>query len=174
MSRSINRRKLSLRAIIPLTSCGLLALGTLFASEQDALENDRHAPPHPPAELQASIDRGIAFLLDSQNSNGSWGSATNTKALNIYAPIPGAHHGFRAAVTALAVSALIESGQAADDPEIESALARGEVFLLEELPKVRRSAANAIYNVWTHAYGIRALVDMHTRALAGSDAERAA
>ena len=175
MSRSLSRYRSSLSAIVPLLCWGTLALGAAFGSDRDdAATGNRHAPPHPPAEIQASIDRGIAFLLDSQNKNGSWGSATHTKALNIYAPIPGAHHGFRAAVTALAVSALIESGQADDDPAIESALADGETFLLEELPKVRRSAANAIYNVWTHAYGIRALVDMHARALAANDAGRAA
>ena len=151
-----------------------LSISHADSDNEEAEAESRHAPPHSPAEIQASIDRGIAFLLADQNENGSWGSATGTKALNIYAPVPGAHHGFRCAVTALSVSALIESGRASTDPAVAAALERGEDFLLAELPNVRRSAADAIYNVWTHAYGIRALVDMYRRATESGDAERAA
>ena len=51
-------------------------------------------PVDPPGRkaIEGSIDRGIDFLLEHQRPNGSWGSATNTKGLNIYAPIPGAHY----------------------------------------------------------------------------------
>ena len=36
----------------------------------------------PPAEqLDASIRRGVEFLLKRQNANGSWGAARNTKSL---------------------------------------------------------------------------------------------
>lgn len=114
--------------------------------------------------LEDSVGRGIAFLVQDQNKDGSWGSARQTKGLNIYAPIPGAHEAFRSAVTAMVVSALIESGLAdAPGPEAD-ALAKGENYLYENLPKVRRATSDAIYNIWTHAYGIRALVDLHSRS----------
>ena len=118
-------------------------------------------PPKPEA-IDAAIRRGIGFLVADQNPNGSWGSATRTKALNIYAPIPGAHHAFRTAVTALCISALIE----ADDPrpEAKAALARGEEWMLGFLPRLRRATPRAVYNVWGHAYAIQALVRMHNRA----------
>ena len=118
-------------------------------------------PPEPEA-IDAAIRRGIDFLVADQNKNGSWGSATRTKGMNIYAPIPGAHHAFRTAVTALCVSALIE----ADDPrpEAEAALARGEEWMLGFLPRLRRATPRAVYNVWGHAYAIQALVRMHNRA----------
>ena len=108
-------------------------------------------PPKPEA-IDAAIRRGIGFLVADQNPNGSWGSATRTKALNIYAPIPGAHHAFRTAVTALCISALIE----ADDPrpEAKAALARGEEWMLGFLPRLRRATPRAVYNVWGHAYAI--------------------
>jgi len=130
----------------------------------------RGPKPHPikpptAAELDASIRRGVAYLLANQNSNGSWGSARRTKALNIYAPVPGAHHAFRAAVTSLAVSALIEAG--GDGKDVRRAIERGEKYLLAELPNVRRAVPRAIYNIWAHAYGIRALVRLHGRAGAG-------
>jgi len=66
--------------------------------------------PHPGDEaIDKAIHRGIEFLLADQNSDGSWGTAERTKDLNIYAPVPGAHEGFRAAVTAMCVMALIET-----------------------------------------------------------------
>jgi hypothetical protein len=114
------------------------------------------------------VRHGIAFLLKDQNADGSWGSARRTKDLNIYAPVPGAHHAFQAAVTALCVNALIE----VDDGSgaVRKALERGEAWLLEHLPRVRRATPTAIYNVWTHGYGIQALVAMHRRL--PSDRER--
>ncbi len=118
-------------------------------------------PVDPPGRkaIEASIDRGIDFLLEHQSPNGSWGSATNTKGLNIYAPIPGAHYAFRAAVTSLCVSALIESED--QRPEVAEAIDRAEVWLDEWLPQIRRAEPMAIYNVWAHAYALRALVDLH-------------
>lgn len=152
------------------------ALASVSASEPDATADadTHHAPPVAVEEIEAGIDKGINFLLADQNKNGSWGSPTQTKGLNIYAPVPGAHQAFRCAVTALAVSALIESGRVDSDPAVADALDRAETFLLAELPKVRRPAADALYNVWTHAYGIRCLIDMHQRAVEKGDTARAA
>jgi hypothetical protein len=127
-------------------------------------------PPDPlPAEkLEGAIRRGVAFLLKDQNKDGSWGSPNRTKGLNIYAPVPGAHHAFRTAVTAMCISALLESGDHSE--AVAAALDRAEAILFEELPRVRRAEPMAIYNVWTHGYGIQALVHMHGRRPA--DAER--
>lgn len=111
------------------------------------------------ASIESSIVRGVDFLLGDQNSDGSWGSATRTKGLNIYAPIPGSHQAFRAAVTGLCISALIESGDAR--PEVAESIERGWLWTRRNLPKVRRAVPDAIYNVWTHAYCTRALVDLH-------------
>ena len=118
------------------------------------------APPEA-EEVERAIERGIRFLLDRQNKDGSWGSPRNTKGLNIYAPVPGAHHAFRAAVTSLCISALIET--APDEGEVAGALDRGEAWLLEHLPNLRRANPTAIYNNWGHAYSIPALVKMYHR-----------
>lgn len=141
-------------------------LAVLAVSFSFPLVADEGGAPSPIAgSIDESIELGIAFLVADQNENGSWGSARQTKGLNIYAPVPGAHNAFRAAVTAMAISALIESGLA-EDPNSSAgvALKRGTKFLMEELPKVRRATADAIYNVWTHAYGIQALADLYPRA----------
>jgi len=118
-------------------------------------------PARDPKAIADAIDRGVAYLLKDQNKDGSWGSAERTKGLNIYAPAPGAHQAFRAAVTALCTSALLEVGS--ESPEVSAAIDRGEEYLLTNLPKVRRATPDAMYNVWTHAYGIQALVRLHKR-----------
>lgn len=116
----------------------------------------------PSAEaVERAIRRGVDFLLLRQNRDGSWGSAQNTKGLNIYAPVPGAHQAFRAAVTALCVSALID----VNDPrsEVQEAIDRGETWLLENLPRVRRATPDAIYNNWAHAYSLQAITRLIRR-----------
>lgn len=117
-------------------------------------------PIDPPSDaaLDDAITRGIDFLLADQNANGSWGSATRTKDLNIYAPIPGAHHAFRGAVTALCICALYEVG--GDREDVRQSLDRAEAYLVEHLPQVRRATGDALYNVWTHCYAVQALLHM--------------
>lgn len=134
-------------------------------------------PIAPPTaeEIEAAISRGVRFLLEDQNENGSWGSPTQTKGLNIYAPVPGAHHAFRAGTTGLAIMALaeyVESGLSAHRADVLQSLDRAEAWLLENLPHLRRANQDALYNVWGHAYGIQALVRLHDRADA-SEADRA-
>ena len=115
---------------------------------------------------QSAIDLGCEFLLNDQNDDGSWGSAQQTKGLNIYAPIPGAHRAFRLAVTALAVSALTEAK--GFEPNYQVCIEKGAHYLISELPKLRRATPRAIYNVWSHAYGLQAisrLYDLNSTAL---------
>ena len=116
-------------------------------------------PAADPVKLESSISRGLDFLVGYQNADGSWGSATRTKGLNIYAPVPGAHHAFRTATTAMCIMALIESGS--ELPEVKESLSKAEQWLLTYLPRLRRANPTAIYNIWGHAYSIQALVRMH-------------
>jgi hypothetical protein len=125
-----------------------------------ALSGPRPAPVEAPSAeaLDGAIRRGVEFLLKRQNRNGSWGSEDSPRPFNVYAPVPGAHHAFRAGVTALCISALIESG--GNSPEVSSAIDRGEQWMFANLPHVRRATPDAIYNNWSHAYAIQALVRM--------------
>jgi hypothetical protein len=113
-----------------------------------------------PGELEGAVRRGIAFLVGIQNEDGSFGTAERTKDLNIIAGV-GSHHGFRAATTALCVSALIEADDVSEG--VRRAIERAEAWLLRELPRVRRHDPMLIYNVWSHAYAIQALVDIYRR-----------
>ena len=80
---------------------------------------------------------------------------------------PAAHQAFKAAVTAMCVSALIETG--GSGAEVGRALDRGEAWIFEHLPKVRRSTPDTFYNVWAHAYSIQALVRMLGRKTGDAD-----
>ncbi|MGD7654586.1 MAG: hypothetical protein ACQCXQ_15315 [Verrucomicrobiales bacterium] len=112
-------------------------------------------------KLDDAIRRGVDFLVADQNKNGSWGSATRTKGLNIYAPLPGAHHAFRAGTSGLALSGLVD---AADPrPEAEAAIERAAKWTAAELPKLRRADQTTTYNSWGHAYGMKAMVRLYQR-----------
>ncbi len=151
------------------------ALAAVFPAERCAAEPARTEPPPlavqgprprpvppPGAErIDAAIERGVEFLLGYQNQDGSWGSARRTKGLNIFAPVPGAHHAFRTGTTSLCLAALIETG--GDSPEVRKAVERGEKWLFVHLPLLRRATPVAIYNSWGHAYSIQALVRMYDR-----------
>ena len=157
--------------------CGIVA-PRAFGQAATATAADPAASRQPPRrsspvavsqhEIATAIDRGRTFLVTVQNDDGSFGSAERTKGLNIMAGV-GSHFGFRAATTALCVQALIEEDDAS--PSTARAIERGEAWLLENLPDVRRDDPVMIYNVWAHAYGIQALVAMHER-LPGDAARR--
>jgi hypothetical protein len=119
-------------------------------------------------EIDKAIRRGIEFLLKRQEKDGSFGSANITRPDEIYAPVPGSHQAFKAAVTSMCISALIETG--GSDVEVAKSLDRAEAWLFQHLPAVRRATPDAIYNVWTHAYSIQALTRMLGRK--PGDAER--
>jgi len=115
-----------------------------------------------PEAVAESRRAGVDFLIADQNPNGSWGGPTRTKGLNIYAPVPGAHHAFRAGTTGLALSGLLDSGDTRESAR--EAIAKGRAWLLAELPKLRRADQTTTYNVWGHAYGLRALTRLHREA----------
>ncbi len=114
-------------------------------------------------QIDAAIARGVAFLLKSQNANGSWGSERSSRPDEVYAPIPDAHRSFRAATTSLCISALCEVGgglERGTRPEVDRAIDRAEAWLMEILPTLRRDSLDALYNNWAHAYSIDAMVHL--------------
>ena len=130
---------------------------------------------NPPTQekIRESIGRGVNFLLERQNPNGSWGSARRTKQLNIYAP-GSSHDAYRAGTSALGLTALLEveamtkrkekplelETLGVDQEKFDTAIEKAEWWMRDHLPKLRRSSDDCLYNVWGHAYGIQSLVRM--------------
>ncbi|MES2476317.1 MAG: hypothetical protein V4640_11085 [Verrucomicrobiota bacterium] len=112
-------------------------------------------------EITSSITRGVDFLVSHQNQNGSWGSARRTKNLNIYAPLPGAHHAYQAGTSGLALCGLIDVAD--PRPEVDAAISRASTWTAATLPQLRRAETTTTYNVWGHAYGLRAMTRLWQR-----------
>ena len=109
--------------------------------------------------IDAAMKRGVDFLVEDQNENGSWGSATRTKGLNIYAPLPGAHHAYRAGSTGLALAGMIDAND--QRPEVQASIRKAGEWSAEHLPKLRRADPTTTYNVWGHAYGLKSLTRLY-------------
>jgi hypothetical protein len=167
-----------------------LFLCTVFLSVSLPLFADAVKPKpleNPPERTQivSAIGRGVNFLLEQQNPNGSWGSARRTKQLNIYAP-GSSHDAYRAGTTALDLTALLEVEAAlkrknspftltelgVDEGKFNAAITLAEQWMFDNLPKLRRSADDCLYNIWGHSYGIQTLVRMLHRF--PDDSERGA
>jgi hypothetical protein len=147
-----------------------LCLGPAGAQERPkapapslAESGPRPAPVPPPGReaIDSAVRRGVAWMVRNQNKNGSWGTPELRGGVEIYSPVPGGFHAFQGAVTALAVSALIETG--GDGEDVRKAVERGESWLMTNLPRLRRADADTLYNIWGHIYGIQAFVRMHQR-----------
>lgn len=156
-----------LRVNIPSLLTGLAncvksyVLASALATSLSAADAQADQPDATLAQIDAAFRRGVDFLIADQNSNGSWGGPTRTKGLNIYAPLPGAHHAFRAGASGLALAGLID---AADPrPEVTAALEKAASWMAIELPNLRRADQTTTYNVWGHAYGLRALTRLYQR-----------
>lgn len=152
--------RLSLAALLAIGSANLVVAQELNRPQGELGPEPKPVPAPSKLELDSAIERGIAFLEQSQTKDGSWGGPTLTKDLNIYAPTPGGHQAFRAGTTALCVAALVDCRDYSyrSDPMIE----KGEAWLLKHLHDLRRANQDALYNVWGHAYGIEALARLHT------------
>ena len=123
------RRNMLRRAVLALVL--LVGMPAWFmAAPSTDISGPKPGPVEPPsAEAMASaVNRGLEFLVANQNKDGSWGSFHYEGGVFLYAPVPGAHDAFRAAVTALCVSALIETGSKnADVPKsLQPATASGK------------------------------------------------
>jgi hypothetical protein len=99
--------------------------------------------------IEHAVERGVGFLVKSQQPDGSWGTGLETRGLEIYSMVPGSHDAYRVATTALCVMALREAGERpAHDRGVEYLLAHGEA---------RRDQGDMMYNTWAHIFVVQAL-----------------
>jgi len=129
----------------------------LLAAPQDVPPDPSAArPPRPPSTSEAASDpvrRGIDYLLGTQRKDGSWGSGETPRTFEVMADVPGSHHAFRAATTALCTMALARSPHRGAD--CAAAVRRGLEYLVDHAVP-RRPNGMEMYNVWAFGYGLRA------------------
>jgi len=140
-----------------LAASGCNMTGSSF---NPAVEGPEPLPITPPgqADIRAAIDRGVAFLVETQRPDGGWGNYHQVLTEEVYCPPPGGPFAFLAATTSLCVSALIEADS--DVPGADEALDRGVDWMIREMPKLTMCHQNLYYNNWGHAFGLQALVDI--------------
>lgn len=117
------------------------------------------APPDAPATMDArsSLTRAIAFLVRSQNADGSWGDKRGALPVDLFGSNQTNHDLAKRAVTALSCLALQEAGE---KPEDKAALERGVNFLLAGEPSQRPSNWE-VYNVWSYIYALQAFARVY-------------
>jgi hypothetical protein len=114
----------------------LPALTCLVSIALIALPDAQSVGPAPSTEaVNAAIERGVDFLLRSQNRDGSWGVDLNERGLS--------WHDLRDGSGALAVYTLMKCGFAPDHP----ALQRATAFLLESTPRHTYSAGIQLHTL---------------------------
>ena len=106
--------------------------------------------------IDGAVREGVAFLLRTQNENGSWGTGRGSSGFDVMAAVPGSHDAFRVGATALCVLALLEAGET-------GAALRGADYLAA-YDGTRRANRAEIYNVWAHTYALQALARVGMRA----------
>src|SRR5947208_2363474 len=99
--------------------------------------------------IRHAIDRGVAYLIKSQQPDGSWGTGRVTRGFEVYSMVPGSLDAFRVGTTALCVMALREVGE-------KEAHDRGLEYLIH-YGEARRDDGELIYNTWAHIYALQAL-----------------
>lgn len=107
------------------------------------------------ATIDASIQRGIDFLVTTQNADGAWGSGTESHGNEVVASVPGSHQAFKVAVTSLAVMALRESSEAGFEKVAESHR-RGVEYLVTQ-GQSKREEGSLLYTFWANVYATQAL-----------------
>lgn len=120
-----------------------------------------NVPPPSSLYIDEQINRGVDYLLDTQNEDGSWGKHGTTLSFAVLCEAPGGPLAFRVAVTALDVLALCAC--APDDPRVQVSLDKAEKWLLLNLPHLRQTDDITLLNIWGHSYAIQALCALSSR-----------
>ena len=109
------------------------------------------APASPRDAARLAIERGVAYLQESQNADGSWGGARN--AAHPFWSNPETHRSWQVATTGLACMALLES---AAGPDATGAVDRGLEWIVANADLKRPSDWDTD-NTWGFIYGLQAL-----------------
>ena len=115
-------------------------------------EARRAEPTEAEHALEKTTSEAIAWLVEHQNKDGSWGSHESPRPIEVLADVPGSHQAFQFATTALATFAV--EGCPLAFAEKDRAVDRAIDWLLEHY-EVKRPSGLEHYNVWSFGYGLQ-------------------
>lgn len=133
-------------ALASLVTLAGLTFTTMAADSSGAVDAD---------EARTVIERGVAFLLEDQNSEGSWGGpreAVYTFTGTVWSN-PETHRSWKVATTGLCCLALLEAGRTEEGLQ---AADRAIDYLIEHAA-VKRPSEWDTMNGWAYIYGVQAL-----------------
>lgn len=103
------------------------------------------------AEIEQAMATGVAYLIGSQNDDGSWGSSA--EPAHEFWSNPYTHQAWRVGTTALSLISLLEAPR---DDECRAAVDRALRFLLDH-PPLQRPSDWDVDNTWGDIYALQAL-----------------
>jgi hypothetical protein len=141
---------------------------TLAALAEDAPNLARVDPPAAKVSVKEAIEGAVRFLVANQNRDGSFGKETSGRAWEITCQVPGGHQAFKSATTSLCWLGL--QAVKFQPEESRKAQERALRWLLKGA-RVKRATGRQLYNVWSHAYGLKALAQALKTKAKGASAE---
>ncbi|MBI3098842.1 MAG: hypothetical protein HYY93_11470 [Planctomycetes bacterium] len=111
----------------------------------------------PVAGARRAQERGVEFLVRTQNADGSWGTFESARPYEIYLGTTSSFRAFQVATSALCCTALIEPSRG--DLRVTEALGRGVQFLLGA-PATGRATGDTFYDTWAHCYLLQAVSEV--------------
>src|SRR4051812_45821337 len=151
------------RPILRLTTVALVGSvvlsGRALAAEPPPRSSTRPSarPTKPVPTIPEALDKGVAYLLKSQQADGSWGTGRETRGFEVMSMVPGSLDAFRVATSSLCVMALREVGERdPDNKGVRKAHDRGLQYLLDH-GDAKRDDGALLYNTWAHIYALQAI-----------------
>lgn len=126
-------------------------------------------PPAAAVTVTDAIEQGVAFLVEHQNADGSFGRATSGRDYEVLADVPGSHQAFKVATTALCWMGLRDQ-KLVRTPEVEQAASRALRYVVDHA-LVKRPNGMEMYNVWSFGYGLRAIAEALQEGAPGASAD---
>ncbi len=138
-----------------------LAPSRTLSAKSDDLSRLRPPIPRPVSsgELEATIERGVQFLVDTQRKDGAWGGPQWTGGVDSD-PIPGSFRSFDVAVTAMCLEAILEVTQT---DEVQAAIQKAYTFLMDRTDNIKRAGPGDLPQIWAHCYCIQTFSKMYSQ-----------